>query len=384
MEARGTVVVGGGAMGSATAWHLARRGRDVTLLERYGARHDLGASHGRSRNFNVSYPEPEYQALVQEAGRWWRELESASGRRLLDVVGLVSHGGGVAPDADVALRVVGARAELLDAGEAAERWAGIRFDTRVLHLPEGGRLDAEEAVVALQEQAAAHGAEVRLETPVERLVPRADGRVEVVNAGTTYLADVAVVTVGAWTGGLLGGHLDLPPLRVTQEQPAHFGVADPAAVWPGFMHLPADPAAPLVYGMLTPGEGIKAGWHGTGPEVDPDRRSFRPEPAQLEALRRYVREWLPGADADVCAPISCTYTTTPTGDFVLDRRGPLVVGAGFSGHGFTLCPRSDGCSPTSPTARDRRRACSRWSASRRWRAPPGPARPARRRAGRAR
>ena len=38
------------------------------------------------------------------------------------------------------------------------------------------------------------------------------------------------------------------------------------------------------------------------------------------------------------SPISCTYTTTPDHDFVLDRRGPLVVAAGFSGHGFKFAP----------------------------------------------
>ena len=46
------------------------------------------------------------------------------------------------------------------------------------------------------------------------------------------------------------------------------------------------------------------------------------------------RRWLPGLDADSPEPVSCTYTSTPTGEFVLDRVGPMVVAAGFSGHGF--------------------------------------------------
>ena len=46
-----TIVVGGGAMGAATAWQLARRGREVALLERFEPGHLLGASHGASRNF---------------------------------------------------------------------------------------------------------------------------------------------------------------------------------------------------------------------------------------------------------------------------------------------------------------------------------------------
>ena len=53
---------------------------------------------------------------------------------------------------------------------------------------------------------------------------------------------------------------------------------------------------------------------------------------------RYAREWLPGVDADAMAAISCTYTSTGDTDFVLDRVGPVVVGAGFSGHGFKFVP----------------------------------------------
>ncbi len=45
-----------------------------------------------------------------------------------------------------------------------------------------------------------------------------------------------------------------------------------------------------------------------------------------------------GLDPDGFDPISCTYTTTPSEDFVLDRVGPIVVGAGFSGHGFKFTP----------------------------------------------
>ena len=32
--------------------------------------------------------------------------------------------------------------------------------------------------------------------------------------------------------------------------------------------------------------------------------------------------------------MSCTSTSAPGGEFVLERHGPLVVGAGFSDHGF--------------------------------------------------
>ena len=341
---RETVVVGGGAMGSATAWHLARRGRQVTLIERFGARHTRGASHGRSRNFNLTYVDPTYQAMLREAALLWRELEAESGVPLLELVGVVNHGAGIASDLDETLGALGVRASMLTPQEARERWTGIRFDTRVVHTPEAGRLDAQEAVAAFQSEAVRHGGEVLLDTRADSIQVRSDDLVEVTTRDVAYVADTVVVTVGAWTDKLLGGSLALPRLVVTQEQPAHFAVSDPTAVWPGFNHLPEPGKAHYdywfsqVYGTLTPGEGVKAGWHGVGPVMDPDARTFEPEPVQLAALQRYAREWLPGVDADALTAISCTYTSTDDTDFVLDRVGPVVVGAGFSGHGFKFVP----------------------------------------------
>ena len=98
------------------------------------------------------------------------------------------------PSGNGARSALGARAEMLTPAEAQERWSGIRFDTRVLHCPDGGRLDAEGAVAALQAQAARHGAEVLLETPVDAIRVRTDGRVEVTTSDEVFVADTVVVT----------------------------------------------------------------------------------------------------------------------------------------------------------------------------------------------
>ena len=73
--------------------------------------------------------------------------------------------------------------------------------------------------------------------------------------------------------------------------------------------------------MPTPGEGVKVGFHTVGDVVDPDARPFRTDKL-ADALAEYVREWMPGLDAETAAPISCTYTSTPDEAFVLDRVGP--------------------------------------------------------------
>ncbi|MFC4533142.1 FAD-dependent oxidoreductase [Sphaerisporangium dianthi] len=338
------VVVGGGGMGSAAAWRLAGRGADVVLLERFEAGHVRGASHGASRIFRLSYAEPVYIRLAQEAGRSWRELEAAAGVSLLTVTGGVDHGrtADLRPLAE-AVEAAGAPGEWLAPEEAAERWPGLRYDGKVLFHPASGRLHADDALSALQAQAVRLGAVVRHETPVTSIAVRGDDAVEVTAGEDVYRAKRVVVAAGAWAEKLLGGLLPLPPLRVTQEQPAYFAPLGEVA-WPSFTHhlddasLKATGFPSGVYGLGTPGEGVKAGFHGTGPVIDPDERDFRPEPVQLRLLREYARAWLPGVDADAFTPISCTYTTTPTSDFVLDRVGPVVVAAGFSGHGFKFVP----------------------------------------------
>ncbi|WP_083957808.1 FAD-dependent oxidoreductase [Herbidospora mongoliensis] len=339
------VVVGGGGMGSAAAWRLAGRGADVVLLERFEPGHVRGASHGASRIFRVSYGEPVYIRLAQEAQELWRELESESGTPLLTIIGSVNHGR--TPDLDLlaaAVEAAGLPGGWLTPEEAGERWPGLRYDGKVFFHPASGRLHADHAVAALQERAAALGAVVRHRSPVVSIVVKDDDSVDVITDDDVYHARRVVVAAGAWAEKLLGGLVPLPPLRVTQEQPAHFAPLRADDEWPSFGHhfdeetLAATGFLSGIYGLATPGEGIKVGFHGTGPVVDPDNRDFLPESRHVRALQDYARAWLPGVDPDAYTSISCTYTTTPTSDFVLDRVGPVVVAAGFSGHGFKFVP----------------------------------------------
>lgn len=277
-------------MGSAAAWQLARRGRSVVLLEQFEQGHHIGASHGATRNFNMAYAEPDYLDLVTEAKDLWDELEGATGTQLLDLVGLVNHGN-VRRLRDVRSSHAerGIESHFIPAAEAAERWRGMNFRGDVLVVPGSGRVRAADALLALRQAAEAHGARFEYSTPVRDIRVDGDRAVVVIDSGEITARRV-VVTAGAWTGKLLGNRVTLPGLVVTQEQPAHFTPLDDSLAWPSFNHNP-DPDDPRdaywyspVYGMLTPGEGIKAGWHGVGPVTDPDARSFTPN---LSSFRRW-------------------------------------------------------------------------------------------------
>src|SRR3954470_13713579 len=108
-------VIGAGAMGSSTAWWLARRGADVVLFEQFAPRHSQGSSHGGTRIFRFAYYDPFYVRMAQTALPLWRELESDAGETLLDITGAVDHGEPASVDrVAAALAECGAAHEILE------------------------------------------------------------------------------------------------------------------------------------------------------------------------------------------------------------------------------------------------------------------------------
>src|SRR4051794_25867071 len=87
------IVLGLGGMGSATAYHLARRGARVLGLDAFHRGHAYGSSHGRARGIREADAEsPAYVPLVQRAYALWRELEVETGEPLLTIPGGVGIG----------------------------------------------------------------------------------------------------------------------------------------------------------------------------------------------------------------------------------------------------------------------------------------------------
>jgi sarcosine oxidase len=330
-----TVVIGGGAMGAATAYWLARDGREVVLLERFGPAHANGSSHGASRIFRFAYPLPRYVRMAMLALPLWREVEADTGAQLLETTGGLDHGDDIVVQAIAeALDNQGAAYEFLTADAATERWSGMHFAGDVLFQPEAGRCNADATVTALLDGAARSGADVRFEEGAESVAMLHDDVVVRTIGGDEYRASVAVVAAGAWLEKLVGDLVPLPPLQVTQEQIFHFAPKDADAVWPSFIHL----RQPFIYGLETPGEGVKVAEHHTGAKVDPDRRSFEIDPVGALRVRDYVARWLPGLDPEPVSSTTCLYTTTPTEDFHITRDGPIVIVSACSGHGFKFTP----------------------------------------------
>jgi sarcosine oxidase len=339
-------VVGCGGAGAATAWWLAKRGRTVVAIDRFEPAHRRGSSHGTERIVRAAYADPVYVELALAALPLWRELEREAGVQLLTPTGGIDFGPveELTPIA-TACTAAGVALEWLERAEAGRRFPGFRFTGPVVYQPGTGTVHAERAVAAMQRCAVRNGATVHFGEEVVAIDASADS-VVIQSDRRRLRADTCVVTTGAWAAATAGALIPLPAITVTQEQVAFFrpnrseagrdagGAESGRHGWPAFL----DPDDPTVYGMRTPDGLVKVGEHYTGPVVDPDRRDFALEPQTWKRLLAWVEQRLPGVDPTPVADTTCLYATAPGEDFVLDRIGRVVVGAGLGGHGFKFLP----------------------------------------------
>ena len=218
-------VVGLGAMGSAAAWHLARRGQRVIGFDRFHPPHTMGSTHGDTRGIREAYYEgPSYVPFVRRAYELWDELAELVGQPLFRQTGSLTLG------VENSLQINGVLAsarehvipiDYMDGAELKQRYPAILATDDLVGILEhrGGMIDIETALNGQLGQAAKHGAELHFDEPVERWLPSDMDDLEspiVINTQSgTYEAERMVVTAGAWNAGLVG-KLNLP-LKVTRQ-----------------------------------------------------------------------------------------------------------------------------------------------------------------------
>ncbi len=337
------IVIGAGGMGSATAYHLAKSGADVLVLEQFQRGHKFGSSHGETRIIRFFYDKLFYAELVKTAYAEWRDLESASGKQLLFITGSVNLGPSGNPyviSVRQSLDAAGVESEWWDAKQLTEQFPQFRVsnDMDILWQKDTGFLYASECVSTHLQLAEQHGAKIREETQVNHIDWEMD--VPTVYAGDSeFYGKKIVVTAGAWTNILLA-EIDFP-LNVTRQQVCYYKNVSPLFQPDRFLiFTETTKNGEFLYGMPYFGKnGLKVARHGKGNRVHPDRCNRKPDTDYINLMDAYVSERIPQLGKSTHAEV-CLYTETPDEDFVIDKHPNcpnVLIAAGFSGHGFKFC-----------------------------------------------
>mmetsp|Transcript_45030 Transcript_45030/g.54124 ORF Transcript_45030/g.54124 Transcript_45030/m.54124 type:complete len:432 (-) Transcript_45030:1198-2493(-) len=388
------IVVGAGAMGSATAWRLAKKGIPCLLLEQYETTHDRGSSHGRSRIIRRTYPQDHYTRAMDVAYDLWEELDRdaevhAHASQCTESYRPVCHPtGGLdfarTGNAELESLVESCRRnhvphELLTPRQVSEKYP-IRLpdDYRAVYSPDGGVIEASRSVGVFQQLAVASGATIQSNTVLRDATESSNEDCVLLhvthdNSEKIIRAKSVVLCLGAWAGQLLpsisclsGTPLSRIPLRPKKVTVMYWNINEDKDDDPAAKHLFHIGKFPIVIDYENGAYGLPAFEHphlmkvcdhdGVFFEI-PEQRDSIPHIQKAAEVVRQTLSYLPGIDATQPALMEdCMYCMTPDADFVVDShtniRHPssdtpgenrlcvsrICVGAGFSGHGFKLAP----------------------------------------------
>jgi sarcosine oxidase subunit beta len=338
------VVGGGGIVGVASAYYLAERGADVTLLEKNSL--GSGSTDRAAGGIRAQFSTTVSIELSKRSIEVWERFEEAFGvdieYRRSGYMYLARTGA----TADRLRETVpfqndhGVPSEFLDPEAAAEHVPGLRTGSYVgtAYCPTDGFADPHLGLQGFARAAAEAGADIRTGVEVTDLVVER-GCVTVRTTDGRYDPEYVVVAAGSWApkvAGTAGVDLPVSPRRrqamvVDPERPVREPVPLVTDLDAGCYFRPERDGKALVGGHFADAD----------PEQDPDRyRTSTDLDWTVDALEAAagVADYF-GPDSAVVRGWAGLYAVTPDHHPIIEEVRPgLVVATGFSGHGFMQSP----------------------------------------------
>ena len=340
------IIIGGGIQGLCTAEYLSRQpGVQVSLVERFGRQHHRGSSHGQTRITRSTYSDALYVRLMQDAHqRLWPALERRVDSTLITAVQGCFFGPlqGIFPAYKQAIVTGGAAVEELSVAQARQRFPmfQINDDDGVLLDHTAGMIHAQRCIAALWRVLEQRGVRL-LKDQVIAIEPDS---LRLRLRTSTLQPDRLVVCAGPWAPDLFPQLLK-SRVQVVRQFISYWRLREPilgrAPQYPVWVELGSDPTDNW-YGLPdSNGEGIKVARHCLVGDDDPELDLQTVSPLELARIRLWMVRRMQVETESLAHTETCLYSVTGNEDFILDQHPDndrLVIGAGFSGHGFKFGP----------------------------------------------
>jgi sarcosine oxidase len=356
MQRYDAIVLGLGAVGSATVYQLARRGVRVLGIDQFAPPHTFGSTHGETRVTRLAIGEgAHYTPLAIRSHEIWRELEAANGASLLTTNGglIISgassgstfHGSSFFATTVEAARKHNITHELLDSTQIRRRFPQFTIGDQETgyYEPSAGFVRPEECIAAQLKLAEYHGARILLNEKVTGFAQDA-GRVTVTTKAGRYEADKLVVAAGPWLPQLLGSNYSRH-FKIYRQVLSWFDVGEhyadfaperfPIFIW----ELPQSRGG--IYGFPAvggPQGGMKIATEYYEATTTPETADRNVSAAEVGSMyRQFVAPYVRGVGPACVKSAVCLYTVTDDFGFVVDRHPQferIIVASPCSGHGF--------------------------------------------------
>lgn len=351
MQSYDAIVIGAGVIGSSVAYHLARLGAGrVLVLDRLQI--GSGTSTQSSGILRTHYSVIENVELAKRSWAVFKDFAGYIGDEEASA-GLVKCGYMIcAPEgpkleplrASLAGQAgVGVEVRLLDRDAARELLPIAQFDDAALigYEPEAGFADAYLVATGFARAARRQGVKIMEGVNVERLLLEGGRVVGVETSQGTFHSKTVISTQNIWAGDI--EKWTGVPTPVKAERHAVLALAGPEAYSfkmpvfkdlgsPGMLYCRSYGGNQMLVSEGTVGEAL----------AEPDNEQGDISMDYVVEVGSQVAERFPSfAEAGLASSWTGVYDVTPDWNPVLGRLPDvpgLVVGYGFSGHGFKLSP----------------------------------------------
>ncbi len=349
------IVVGLGAMGSASLYSLAKQGVNVLGIDKFMLPHNEGSSHGESRITRWANGEGEfYQPLIKRSFELWAEIENATKETLFHPsggliiapkeggAGFHGHSGFVELTQSIAQKH-GIEHKILNANGIKDYapMLNVTDNDHAYYSALSGILRPEKCIETQLELAQAKGAVVKQNEEVLSY-SFTDAAVFVKTNKASYQAEKVIFTAGAWMQQFMPEHLK-NLLKVYRQEIFWFEADDleqfhhdkfPFVIWTKQDRNDYFCAFPVAEG------GTKALKLMTEQYLEMSDLPVKKEitiAEQQAFYESYVVPNIEGVTNNCLAASSCHYTLTPDEHFILDMHpdtNRIVLASPCSGHGF--------------------------------------------------
>lgn len=333
-----TIVLGLGAMGSATMYELSQAKVRCLGIDQYTPVHDKGSSYGLTRAIRKAYFEhPDYVPLLLEAYKSWEKFEKEANIHLFQKSGLFH-----ATDLDHEIYqgcVKSAKKHYIEFEELNQIDLEVKFPSiafhdnkNALYEPDGGYILVEKAIQAYQDLINTKHGTLHFEEKMLE-IQHDENKIIVITDKNIYACDHLVIATGAWSKKFCP-HL---PIQV-KRMPYHIFEHPNANDMPVFFFN--TPKNNWLYGFPPIDGKIKVAYHNLDGACEIDNINRDISQDEIDQIYEEAKQYLPSLGKHIESKV-CMYTMTPDEHFIVGpcpKDKNVFIATGFSGHGFKFAP----------------------------------------------